>query len=109
MSEQHIKLERNEHHSRTLNLTGNDTLHEITIAYTGNSNAYKALAIDNEVIPAIINAANSHDDLLEALGLAIEEHPSCIHPACPIKEVGAWCCFVGFARTTLKELEEASK
>ena len=46
----------------------------------------------------IVRAANSHDALLEALELAIEEHPSCIHPACPTKEVGAWCCFIGLAR-----------
>ncbi|KKM17824.1 hypothetical protein LCGC14_1671940 [marine sediment metagenome] len=51
----------------------------------------------------------AREGVVKALELAIEEHPSCIHPACPIKEVGAWCCFVGVARAALKEYEEANK
>ena len=62
-----IKLERDEYHSRTLALTGNDTLDEIAINYMGNATAHKGNAMDNEVIPAIVNAVNSHTALLEAL------------------------------------------
>ena len=65
-----IKLERDEYHSRTLALTGNDTLDEIVINYTGNATAHKGSAIDGEVIPAIVNAVNSAPALLEALTLA---------------------------------------
>ena len=71
-----IKLERDEYHSRTLALTGNDTLDEVTFTYTGMSTAHKGAAMDNEVIPAIVNAVNSHAALLEALKRAA----NCIDP-----------------------------
>ena len=82
-----IRLERDEYHSRTLALTGNDTLDEVAITYTGDSTAHKGVALDGEVIPAIITAVNSHAALLEALEYIAGNAPVCSDPLLAVQEI----------------------
>jgi hypothetical protein len=57
-----FRLERDEFHSRTLRVVGRDAntngVTEITINYTGDSNVFKAVVLDEHIIPGIITVVN---------------------------------------------------
>jgi hypothetical protein len=70
-----MKLKMTENYSRCLTATNlKDEIGElqIVINYVGEGNAAKAIPLDNEVIPTIIQRVNAHDKLVDALKVCHE-------------------------------------
>lgn len=57
-----LRLSKTDKHNRTLLAHASEPL-EIQINYTGEGNVAKALILDGEVIPSILQAVNQHDSL----------------------------------------------
>lgn len=77
-----MKLEPSDKHNRTRIATGlrqYDPRHpetlEIAINYTGASTCANAIPLDRDVIPRIVQAVNSFDDLLAALAECVTDDP----------------------------------
>ena len=53
-------------------LPGKDKTLTVELKYTGTSSSAKGVILDNEIIPFVVEAVNSHDDLVLTLKAAIE-------------------------------------